>query len=138
MSLYKLYAGITVTSDDVASLDIALDGIITGVFWSVALQGMDALSDTFRSEVSFMSSSTFGSNDSRGTISMFSAGQNFLTSGGGTPQGNVSIDDLEIPVVAGERIHLHGLVDTGVSGHTTCYIFVKDAAASTAPPRRRR
>ena len=135
MKIYKFYAAMS-SIDGLATLDITNEGIISAVSFAINPVGMDALSDFCRVELSFMSSGTFTTNDTRGSIAMAVFGQNFLTSGGGIAGSNPQLSGLEIEVHAGERIHIHGSMSSGVSGNAIVYVYVKEGKISKLTTRR--
>lgn len=106
-----------------ASIDIPEDGLITciggaisGIYSpGVAVQTSQSLQLT--AELSFLSTSQIGVNDSRGSIAGITVANTFLfsevteTGGGGAKMSEMG--DICPPggiiIQAGERIHLHGL-----------------------------
>ena len=137
MSIYKMYANISATANSVATIDIQNDGYINAIAWSVKPLNMDALNDAIEMEVSFMSSATFAVNDARGSIDMCVMSQQFLTDGGGVAAINQRMSNLRIPVRAGERIHMHTIVDGGGSGAANLFLHVDDGV-DDLPARKRR
>lgn len=137
MRIYRLHADfIAGTISAIATLDIVEDGRIKTVGWSGIISGADALGDAAEFEVSFGSTQALSSNDTRQSISIVSASNNFLTSGGGMSGLNLSVPGLDLTVIAGERIHLHSDVNTGLTGTIQCFLYVADG--SGARTRRRR
>ena len=124
-------------TDGIATLDIQEDGFITAVMLNIHADGMDAFNDRLQGEVSFMSSNTFDVNDTRGSICMHSLSQQLLTSGGGIGASSIAVSGLQIPVDAGERVHLHGKSEGGSQAHITCYLYVEDSQDSKQRPKRR-
>ena len=139
MSVYKLYgaAPLAATSNSIATLDIQNEGIITAMFMFVDPDGMDALNNSIVCEVSFLSVNTILTNDTRGSLMLFGLTQQFLTSGGGVGGGGKGMSNLNIPVSAGERIHMHTITGGGVTGDCTTYLYVDDGVDSKRPRRRR-
>lgn len=140
MTIYKLMgsAPAGVTTDSLATIDIQNDGHIVAIAMMAAPEGMDALGDFYWAEVSFMSTSTFANNDVRGSLLMLAAFQNFLTTGGGGGGGQANLSGVRLPVAAGERIHLHTFMDTGVSGRVQVYLYIEDGVGDSKPKRRLR
>lgn len=139
MRVYKLNADAAAgTTSSIATLDIVEDGKIKAIAWAGTALNMDALGDEYRAEVSFSSSNTMDQNDVRQSISEVGCAQNFLTSGGGGGSLNHSVTGLDLNVVAGERIHLHSKLSTGVSGRISCHIYVKDGSGGRTRNRRSR
>lgn len=133
--IQKILADPTVAADSVASVDVPQDGFIESIYADSRGLGMDALNDAYRFELSFASSNTLAVNDSRISILEISETQQFLTSGGSSPGKSIALIGIDIPVSAGERIHVH----YGVAGGTTqaflvCYLYHRTRGAA---PRRR-
>ena len=137
MRVYKLYANLS-TADDIAALDFQSDGFIKGYSFVVDPNGMDALNDSVKIELSFMSVNSFSANDTRGSIGMASVAQQFLTSGGGMVVSVHAIMGLDIPVSGGERVHVHCSLGGGATGDVNVYIYVEDGTNGTTKPARRR
>lgn len=136
MTIYKLRAN--GNGDSLASLDIQIDGIITAIFMTGKGSGMDALNDGWMAEVSFLSSSTFTVNDVRGSLMTIQSEIGFLTTGGCNTGVNANISSMEVPVSAGERIHMHILHLGTISSATVhCYLYVLDKGTPRIPGRRR-
>ena len=133
-----MQAGATGSADSIASADIVENGKIRAVSWVPLLQGMNAEDDFIRVELSFGSSNTFNTNDVRQSIHAFCAVvQGLITVGVGPTQSNGGVDDLDLDVVAGERLHLHSSISAaGVSGEVSCYIYVDDKSGTKTRARR--
>lgn len=140
MRIYKLSASIPggATSNNFAQLDIVEDGKLWAWYMSVSPTGMDALNDECAVEISFASSNSLNSNDTRQSIAEIRTAQNFLTSGGGTGSMTAGLSGLDIAMVAGERIFMHAITDTGVSGQASAYLYVKDGSGGSTRFRRNR
>lgn len=139
MRIYKLHGTIAAgTTNSLAQLDIVEDGKIKAVSWTLRPTGMDALDDELAAEISFASTNTISNNDVRQSISEVGVTQQFLTSGGGVAGGNYAISGLNINVIAGERIHLHTIADTGMAGGVSCYMYVEDGSGGRTRNRRLR
>ena len=139
MSVYKLYgsAPANAITNALASLDIRVDGTITAVYMNISPNGMDALNDAVNCECSFGSTNSFTTNDVLGSLMMLSIIQQFLTSGGGVSGSQASMGNLNIPVFAGERVHVHTQTSSGVTADCTCYLYVDDGVELKAQRRRR-
>lgn len=139
MRIYKLHGNITVgTVNSIAQLDIVEDGKIQALLWAGGPQGLDALNDELRVEVSFASTNTLDSNDVRQAIAEIGISQNFLTSGGGIGSIHQTLSGLNINVIAGERIHMHSFASTGVGGRVSCFLYVADGSGGRTRSRRLR
>lgn len=136
MTIYKLYS--SAAGNSVASLDIQLDGIITAIFMTGRVTGVDATDEGFEAEVSFLSTSTLTSNDARGSLMIIQSMLSLVTSGGMNSGINAGLASLEVPVAAGERIHLH-ISDSGsVTGRTVhAFLYVQDKGIPRVSARRR-
>jgi len=140
--IYKLDGSGTAGLDPhnaVVSADIQADGFIEGVLGILDGFGMDALSDNAAAELSFMSTNTFGTNDTRGSIMMVRCRQNFLTSGGGANANNVFVafGQKGIKVNAGERIYVHTQAAAGVTPKFVFYVYVRESGSARSSERRR-
>jgi hypothetical protein len=136
MTIYKLYAN--ASGDSVASLDVQLDGEIMALHMSAQAIGVNAADEGVTAELSFLSTNTFNANDVRGSLMIVSVVSGMLTSGMGKMADNSQISSLEIPLNAGERIHLH-VLDIGTLTGRSCqaYLYVRDKGVSRTPGRRR-
>ena len=136
MSVYKLFgAGTGGTQESVASLDVQFDGRITAIHGS-ANADMDADGESFQCEASFLSSTTIAVNDSRGSLFIMQAQMSLTTSGVMNGSLNSGVSGLNIPVAAGERIHLHLGGASGVTSSTNIYLYVDDDAPAALRRRR--
>lgn len=121
--------------DSTAAVDVPQDGFIESIFADTRGAAMDAQGDSYSVELSFASSNTFANNDARISIMEINEVQNFLTSGGSASGKNVYLFGLNIPVFAGERLHVHTAVAGGTSAvNVTLYLYHR--TRSPAPPRR--
>jgi len=132
MTVYKLRNTLTVTADSVAQLDVQFDGILKAFWWSIRAD-MDADSESYSVECSFLSTTTINANDSRGSIAQAAE------SASGTPgfvmSGvNSGLSGLDILVSQGERIHMHGVLTGTGSVNAAIYLYVEDRS----DPRLRR
>ena len=136
MTIYKLYGADA--GDSVASLDVQLDGDIMAIHMSMMCTGAALVNDGGQAELSFLSTNTFTNSDVRGSLMIIQSRLGFLTTGGGNTAINANVSSLEIPVNAGERVHLHIQHLGGVTAATTnAYIFVKDKGTGRIAGRRR-
>ncbi len=131
MSIYKLYgAGTGGTENSIANLDVQFDGTIVA-FHVTAMGDLDADAENFNIEVSFLSTNTISSNDARGSIVVLNAQTSNTVN---TVSQQSSVSGVSIPVIAGERIHLHISATAGVTTAVHCYLYVTDGQ----PPEVRR
>jgi len=136
---YKMFGSTGSNTDSVATVDIQDDGFIEALYVDLSAGGMDGLSDQCEAEISFGSSNTFSTNDARASIITVRQVQNFLTSGGGA-LGKAAFVSFSrgIPVNAGERIHMHVQMSTGVTITVHAYLYVATTRGVTRRAVRRR
>jgi len=134
MSIYKLAAGYSGgTEDAAASLDVQFDGEIVAMSLSMD-PDLDADGEFAAAEVSFGSTNTVGSNDSRQSLITARTRTFILTSGSSNHGTQQNVNGTRIPVSQGERIYLHLNSTAGVGGRAVAYLYVNDSA----DPRLRR
>lgn len=132
MSIYKLFGnGTGGPQDSVSSLDVQFDGVITSIFGTM-FADLDTDLDQIIAEASFLSSNTTSVNDSRGSLLILMAAASVTF---GVVAVNQGVGPTEIPVSAGERIHLHINAATGVTSTVQFFMYVVDGAK---PELRRR
>ncbi len=132
MSIYKLRFNFSATAEGAVNIDIQFDGEITAYWWKINAD-MDADAEKYDIEVSFLSSNTTAINDARGSITQ-AGDQASGTPGFLRSSVNAGLGGLRIPVVAGERVHMHGILTGTGSVDAACYLYVLDRA----DPRLRR
>lgn len=136
MTIYKLFA--SAAGDSIASLDIQLDGDMMAIHMTMHVSNCDLLDDGAGAELSFLSSNSFASSDTRGSLMIIQSRLMMLTTGGGNAGVNANISSLEVPVAAGERIHMHIQLTGGASAaNTHAYMYVRDKGTPRIPGRRR-
>ena len=127
------------SADSVVSVDIPEDGDIVGVHGSLAASGMDADADGAQVELSFLSTNQLSTNDARGSIMALDVRNTAAT------VAAITMDSLStyiwladgIPVNAGERIHLHRIVSTGVTARARFDIYFRTKKVTRRTRRRR-
>lgn len=135
MSVYKLYAaGSGGTENNAASLDVQFEGKITAILMS-SYGDFDAADESLSVEVSFLSTATFTSNDARGSLAMNTMSTGVVTSGANNG-GRIAVSGINIPVNAGERLHLHISSTAGVVSQNQAYIYVDDGSDPNLRRRR--
>lgn len=133
--IQKIFANPAAAADSVAAVDVPNDGFIESIYYNIRGIGMDALNDVIRFELSFASANTFTNNDSRISILDISMSQQLLTSGGGVTEPTGFVTGINIPVFAGERIHVHYTVTGGpTQGIAVFYLYY--SVRGRAPARR--
>jgi hypothetical protein len=111
--VYKLFVTIA-ASTGIASLDIREDDTIVAISLNTSSAGS--------AEVSFLSTPQASTNDTTGSLI-------------GTPGGvDTSVNGIEIPVQAGERLYLHAGTGTG---DVSAFIYTKGGAPTRQSVRRR-
>lgn len=134
MSIYQLYGTAAASADSIANLDIQFTGEIVAWQMTAAGASMATADDAFGVECSFLSSSMFASNDARGVICRV---QNQIGAAGGQSEVHESLSGLAIPVVAGERVHLHAAVSGG-TGTVAAFVLLYVLDSQDPNLRRRR
>ena len=132
MSVYKLFgAGTGGTQNAISQLDVQFDGVIVGMAMTM-LADLDTDLDKVKAEMSFISTNSLSSTDTRGSLLTVAI---FASVTFGVTQSNLALGGLLIPVTAGERIWLHIEGSTSVDSDVTGYLYVNDGSA---PEQRRR
>jgi|SRR5262245_7074266 len=127
---------VTSTSASLCNVDVPKDGNLVGLSYSAAVD-LDADGEYAEFEISFGSSPTFGTNDSRSRIASFKTGYWSMTTSGAAPShANGSVILPDITCGAGERIYLHGVgaATTAVRVDVNLYF---DFDLDKTPVRRR-
>ncbi len=117
------------------SIDVPSNGALIGVEWAVSLDG-DADGDTFDAELSFGSTSSLASNDTRSRISTVGIGFAGAAAAPFIPAANSYSQLPDIPVGMGERIYLHSSATAAVVGRIQCNLHF-DFNLDKAMVRRR-
>lgn len=123
------------TENNIANIDVPLDGNLIGIDWSVYAD-LDADGESARYEVSFASSNGIGSNDLRASISQVAMWASMTTSGQAQHSVNKFVALPDIPVAGGERIYLHAIASAGVAAGVACVLHF-DFDLNRPLPRRR-
>jgi len=137
VSVYKLAGAATGgTEDGLAQLDVQFDGVITAISgamrWTATTNA-----DYAQAEVSFISTNTVGSNDTRGSLFQMKDQIRIGAEGTSKTSVNYSVGGLAIAVNAGERLWLHTVTSTGEPATVDVYIYVEDGQGVQVPNRRR-
>lgn len=136
MSIYKLMGTATGGNElSAGTLDIQFDGKISAIHYSVRAD-FDADGDVAVCEVSFLSSLTTAVNDTRGSIIMVQNQHAVGAAGAVNSNMNGSVSGVNIPVTAGERIHLHFGNTAALTGAANFYLYVDDAVNTELRRRR--
>ena len=102
-----MYSGV-VPADNMAAIDVPLNGGLVGVMFSGRCASVGA--DMFAAfQLSFASASQFTSHDTRSPIATVRHAQEFTTSGVVAESMNIYVPLPEISVNMGERIYIHGV-----------------------------
>ena len=137
-TVYRMYAALDGTLNESAAVAIIQDdGRLDAILMVIAANGADAISDQAAMEISFGTSSTFVTNDIRISICSLVVKQAFLTNGGG-PVSMSQYVPVDLPIQSGERVHLHNLSDTGMSGDAIAYLYTSARGGARRQQRRTR
>ncbi len=146
MSVIKMYGPASAGAEVTVSIDVPADGILDSLSLGVTVDddtAMDGAPKSLSAEVSFMSSSTFVTNDARGslctvTAAMFGQVVTDLIMLGPTSVPFCILNNLNIRLNAGERIYMHILSsDPDIPGRAAAYLFINDNVDGRARTRRR-
>lgn len=124
MRVYKLYAAISSTGTNLATVTMVRPGRIRSIRWA---SGADVSADNSYSDVelSFQAVSNVNVNDTTGSIDELRSQSNFTTSG--QMQGAIHKQSLvDIPVSAGDRLYLNATNSGTHSARVTCFVDVAD------------
>lgn len=133
-----MYGAITGdTQDALAMIDIPQDGFIIGIDWDLHAS-LDA-AETVNAELSFIATNQFTTNDVRGRLSSISCQADVVTAVGVVSTGLQKwLGSFDISVAGGERLFLHTLATTGVTGAIRCNLFIDFTGGTTRRSARRR
>lgn len=125
--------------DSVATIDIPEDGEIIGIQVNHTAQGMDADGDNSLSMISFGSTNSFTSNDARNVIARSDMKVTAATVASIEKTSNSQYLDMHegIPVNAGERLHMHNQMASGVTMTAAWILYLKIKGSGRAAVRRR-
>jgi len=135
IGLYGLIAG--GVQDGVAQIDIPQDGFILGLDWDV-MAFLNAATEFFKAELSFIATNQLQTNDVRGRISSISTSMHLLTSGANTNSIQKYVDIKELNVAGGERLFLHFDGSASTGGDVRCNVHFEMRGGSTRRSARRR
>ena len=126
------------TQDALAMIDIPQDGFIIGIDWDLNVN-LDADDETVTAELSFIATNQRSTNDVRGRLSSISTRAAVLTAVGGH-LGHIQkwLGSFDIAVAGGERLFVHVISTTGVTGEVRCNLFVDFTGGTTRRSARRR
>lgn len=130
-------AGSGGTEDAAASVDIPRDGFITGIEWD-ANADLDADTERFRAELSFIATNQFATNDVRGRISSVSVQISLTTSGIATAFLQKWVGPLNLRVAGGERLYLHLFGTSGLASEARCNVHLDTGTGAERRSARRR
>jgi len=138
VDIIGMYGAITGgVQDALAAIDIPQDGVLIGIDWDLAAN-FDADSEDVAAELSFIATNQLQTNDVRGRISSISAEAVVLTAVG---INSVSIQkwlgSFDLPLSGGERLYVHLVSDSGVTGNVRCNLFYDQSGTMRRSARRR-
>lgn len=123
MRIYKLYANITASGNNLANVTIVKSGRIKSIRWDLLMNSV-VDNDGVEAELSLYPASMIGSSDSAGALDQISTISNG-TAGGDARASKQSL--VDIPVGQGEKLYLNSSVQgTPTFGHATCFIDVDE------------
>jgi len=135
IGMYALVAG--GVQDGVAQIDIPQDGFILGLDWDASIF-LNAATEFFKAELSFIATNQLQTNDVRGRISSISADMHLLTSGANIVSIQKYVDIKELTVSGGERLFFHFDASASTGGDVRCNIHFEMRGGSTRRSARRR
>ena len=135
IGMYALVAG--GVQDGVAQVDIPQDGFILGLDWDANVF-LNASTEFFKCELSFIATNQLQTNDVRGRISSISQATHLLTSGAMSLAIQKYVDIKELTVSGGERLFLHIDASATTGGDVRCNVHFEMRGGSTRRSARRR
>lgn len=121
-----------------ATMDIPSNGILWGVDWAAGVN-MDADSEAFYAELSFIATHQAVTNDVRGIISAVRASMSLTTSGVGLVQVNKYVAlATGLKVTGGERLFINSNSSAGITGDVNIYLHFDPTTTTTRRSSRRR
>lgn len=123
MRTYTLFKSFTATADAGATCTVVSKGTIVGVSWSVA-GILNADAEFYHVELGTVPTCQGRTNDSQGAVSIVKAEAGLLTSGSVNGAAN-NYFPCRVPVDAGDKLYLHGVLTGTNSVDATCLIYVE-------------
>ena len=138
LELIGMFGGIVGGAQDaIAQVDVPQDGVLRGIDWDLHAD-LNATLENVMSELSFIATSQFTTNDTRGRISSISAAMNVLTAvGSSVISVQKWVGQFELMVSGGERLFLHVLSSVAVVGQIRCTLHFDGGATVTRRSARR-
>jgi len=138
LNIIGMYASLSGgTENAIANIDIPQDGVLLGIDWDINLN-LDADNEDMAAELSFIATNQLSQNDVRGRIGSISGRLAVLDATG--PQFfsiQKWVGPFELSLAAGERIYLHAVSATGVTGEIRCNLHFDGGAVVTRRSSRR-
>jgi len=133
-----LYSTVTGgTQDGAATMDVPRDGFLIGIDWDASVI-LDAASEVFDSELSFVGSNQLATAEVRGRLSSISARCEVLSAVGlEVVSIQKWIGNFDIVVAGGERLFVHIESTAGVGGIVRVNLFFDLGVAPRRSARRR-
>lgn len=119
--IYTLYKAFTATTDGAVSVTMVRSCKIKGIQWSVQ-PDLDADGEIFSIELSKAPILGNRIHDSQGVLSCICGCCSLTTSGVGITDYNL-YQGVDIPIGAGEKLYLNGLLTGTTSVPATCIVF---------------
>ena len=126
MRTYKLYgAGAGTGTNNLANVTVQKNGRIRNLRWNCQAD-LDADLETATWELSTASSAQVTTNDTPNVIDQVSVNSQFTTSGMTQGAINVSRENMDFPVAAGEKLYLNTVITGSPSERGTVFIDVEE------------
>lgn len=132
---YQMHASGT-AGDSKATLDVRVDGKISAIYIECVDSGVSTGEDG-DAELSFGSTNSVHSNDVSQVIAFCGWSALVATSGALGVSEFRAYEGLDIPVGAGERLHLHFVGDQSANHQCKVLVVVEEKGSSTIKNRRR-
>ena len=133
IQMYAAAAG-----DAIANIDVPDDGLLMAIYMKLVVNGAAADSDRGRGEISFGSTSSFATNDSRQVLANIMFGSDLVGTAANVIRTDVT-SEMNFPngvkVSAGERIYMHTLASGVTIG--ICYAHLVFSFLGAGVARRR-
>lgn len=137
LEIIGMYAAITGgTQDAIAQIDVPQDGVLRGIDWDVsAILDAEEAADV---ELSFIATNQLTTNDTRGRISSLGMRVAEVTAVGEVISCCQKwLGGFELMLAGGERLYLHVLASSGLSGAVRCNLHFDGGATVTRRSARR-
>lgn len=132
----QMYGAVTGdTQNGLASIFIPQDGTIEGVDFAVS-GDLDADGEFLYTELSFISTNQASVNDARGVIASTRQQLSAVTAASVVSSAINHYVPMDLPVQGGERVYMHTVSSTGVTGAVNVGLQFRSGAISRRALRR--